>query len=317
MKKLKIYLPALFLFLIIGAVFYALNLFADMLIHPYWHVPGLTESCSDEQKESSPELCDGKALETVKKKYGESVEEISLSMEGNVKIQGWFFPVKDSDSVVIFVHGAGGDRRNGYRYLPFLSEAGYSYISYDSPNHGMSSNDGRGVSYGEREKKAFSKVVQFAESKFRNIFVFASSAGCSSVILSKSEWKGKVNAVIFENPYYSLRRLVEDNPTAKALPGFFLNLALWNAGRKGGFSVDDIRNADLLEGFPDIPVLVTHGTLDAVIPFQHGLDFYEKLNVKNKKFLKGEGAGHSRVWNKIGKEFEKEILETFKKGEKN
>ncbi|HMV78326.1 MAG TPA: hypothetical protein PK453_12845 [Leptospiraceae bacterium] len=316
MKKLKIYLPVLFLLLVSGAVLYALNLFADMLIHPYWHVPGLTASCSDEQKESSPELCDGRALETVKKKYGDSVEEISLPMEGSGKIQGWHFPLKNADSAVIFVHGAGGDRRNGYRYLPFFSSAGYSYISYDSPNHGISSNDGRGVSYGEREKKAFAQVVRFAESKYKNIFVFASSAGCSSVLLSQNEWKGKVNAVIFENPYYSLRRLVEDNPTAKALPGFFLNLALWNAGRKGGFSVDDIRNADLLEGFPDIPVLVAHGTADAVIPFGHGMDFYGKLKVQNKKFLKGEGAGHSRVWNRIGKEFEKEVLETFKKGEK-
>ena len=167
MKKLKIYLPVLFLLLVSGAVLYALNLFADMLIHPYWHVPGLTASCSDEQKESSPELCDGRALETVKKKYGDSVEEISLPMEGSGKIQGWHFPLKNADSAVIFVHGAGGDRRNGYRYLPFFSSAGYSYISYDSPNHGISSNDGRGVSTEKEKKKPLLRLCGLLNQSIR------------------------------------------------------------------------------------------------------------------------------------------------------
>lgn len=284
------------------------NIFTDMIIHPSWHKPGLDHNCSPSQFEYAKIVCIDNPESAIKEKF----ETVKLQINPDVYIEGWYFPgVKKSDKLVIFVHGAGVDRRNGYKLVPFLIKAGISVFLYDSPNHGRSSNNGKGVSYGIRESEAFPLVVDWGHTKADHVFVIATSAGASTVTLAKDKWVGKIEAIVFENPLLSLIELVKVNAIARSLPGFYLNYIFKFVEWKGGFKPEFAAPKLYLDKFPDIPVIVMHGTDDKTIPFYQGKKFYDELKVSNKQFYKAEKTDHCRVWDKYPVQFESMTLNLF------
>lgn len=309
-KKVK-FIAGFVLALLIIIFFSAINYFANLVIHPSWHKPGLNHECSTSQLEFSKDLCTDNPEAGVNKKY----EAIRIEYLPGKFLEGWLFKTAPlTDKLTIFVHGAGADRRNGYRLIPYLNKAGYSVLIYDSPNHGRSFNDGRGVSFGVREGTGFVKALEWSKTKFKHIFIIATSAGTSTVLLSKDSWKGRIEAAVLENPFYSLRRLVSENETAKRLPNFFLNAVFAYVSWKGGFDVDSVNPGELAKNIPDIPILVLHGTDDRTVPYQHGVDVYNNLNVSMKEFFKAANTDHCRVWDKFPKEFESKSLKFFAAG---
>lgn len=285
--------------------------FSGMILFPFWYKPGLTKECNQLILDSSPELCVDNPESVIKQKF-ESFE--IESQFGKVSI--WFFPSEKNptNSVVLFVHGAGSDRREGYKLVPFLLNAGYSVYLFDTINHGKSANNGKGVSYGFRESEAVRVVFEDAQSKFKNVFIITNSAGGAALALSKKHWENKAKALVVENPPYSLERLIRENPTAQMFPNWYVDLVLWYTSLRGDFDVYQVQAGELAKEFPDIPIFVCHGTQDSTVPFQHGVDFFKNLKAKNKIFFEAKETEHGRVWNKYPKEYEKFTLETFQQG---
>jgi len=284
------------------------NHISNMIVHPAWHHPGLDHNCSKSQMEYAKIVCIDNPESAIREKF----ESIQLQTGTNSFVDGWYFPApKKTDKIVIFVHGGGADRRNGYKLVPFLLKAGFSVLLYDSPNHGRSSNDGRGISYGIRESEAFPIAVDWAMTKAGRVYVIATSVGASTVVLSRDKWVGKIRAIVFENPLLSLERLLLASDLAKYLPEFYLSFLFDFVQLKSGFSIYDASPENYINNFPDIPVIVMHGTHDATIPFEHGKMFYEKLNVKNKQFFIAQDTDHCRVWDKYPVQFESLTLKLF------
>lgn len=308
-KKLSVGIAIVFsLFLAVWG--FVTHYFSGKILYPFWHKPGLTKECVQLTLDSSPELCTNNPESAIKQKF----ESFELDSQYG-KVSGWFFPTEEpTNSVVIFVHGAGSDRREGYKLVPFLLKAGYSVYLFDTINHGRSANNGKGVSYGYRESEALRVVLEDAEKKFSNIFIITNSAGGSALALAKKYWEGKVKALVVENPPYSLERLIRENPTAQSFPDWYIGLVLWYTSLRGDFDVKAIQPGEIAKEFPDIPIFVCHGTKDSTVPFQHGVDFYNNLKSTQKIFFEAKDTEHGRVWNKYPEEYEKFTLETFQKG---
>jgi pimeloyl-ACP methyl ester carboxylesterase len=304
-KLILLFILSSILLVFFGIVY----LFSGMILHPFWLSFGVGRECNSLLLESSPEVCIDNPESAIKYKF----ESFSVDSKQG-KIDGWYFPSsKGNDSAVVFAHGAGGDRREGYKYISFLTDAGYALYIYDAPNHGRSTNDGNGVSYGVREKEGFISVLNLASSKYKNIFVITNSAGSGAVALSLDFWKDKVKAMVVENPPYSLHRLIKENPTAKMMPTWLVDFILWFTNIRGKFDTASIITGEIAKDYPDIPYFVTHGTDDTTVPYRHGVDFFISLRSSNKIFFEAKGAEHGRVWNNYTKEFETNTLETFKK----
>lgn len=297
----------------LGVWWFITHYFSGMILFPFWYKTGLTQECNQLIKDSSPELCIENPETAIKQKF----ETFELDSYYG-KVSGWFFPAlkSSSDSTVIFVHGAGSDRREGYKLVPFLLRAGYSVYLFDSFNHGRSENNGKGVSYGYRESESLRIVFDDAQRKFKNVFIITNSAGGAALALSKKYWENKVRALVIENPPYSLERLIRENPTAQMLPSWYISFVLWYTSWRGDFDVYAIQTGEIAKEFPNIPIFVCHGTKDSTIPFQHGIDFFNNLKSEKKLFFEAKNTEHGRVWNVYPKEYEKFVLETFQQGVK-
>lgn len=281
-----------------------------MILHPHWHKPGLKKECTPSQLDFARNLCIDTPETAIKIKF----ESKQWTLENSI-IDGWIFPSdKKSDRAAIFIHGAGADRRNGYKLVPFLTHAGYNVILYDAPNHGRTTNNGLGVSYGIRESKGFLTVLDWAKEKYKHVVVIATSAGTSAFILSKDKWNGKVDAAVIENPFYSMERIVKENKISAYLPDSYLNLIFKYVSYRGEFDFYSLKPGEIVKDFPNIPIIVFHGTADKTTPYQHGVDLFANLNVKNKEFYEAKNTTHCRVWDDYPKEFEQKTLRVFEDG---
>ena len=303
LKKIVLILAILLLVLFS----YITNTFSNMIIHPSWHAPGLDSHCSASQMEYAKVVCIDNPESAIKEKF----ETVKIDTADKRFVEGWHFPNGKNDKIVIFIHGAGVDRRNGYKLVPFLLKAGFGVYLFDSLNHGRSFNNGKGVSYGMNESAAFPAVIDWAKSKYKKVYLISTSAGIGTVAFSRDKWKGKVEAMVIENPYISLKRIVLQDEIAKSIPSWYLDIVLYVTGWKGGFDVNATNTEKALADFPDIPVVVMHGTADKTIFFEQGKEFYQNLNVKNKKFFIAKDTDHCRVWDKYPKEFESLTLQLF------
>ncbi|MCB1177932.1 MAG: hypothetical protein KDK36_10170 [Leptospiraceae bacterium] len=287
-----------------------LIIFSNKILFPPWYHPGLTEDCNLDIKTDFPELCNKESNPTPKDNFE------TFEVESNSgKVSGWFFPSKNLDTAVIFVHGAGGDRREGYKRWEFIKSKGYSYYIYDSPNHGISHTNNVGVTYGAKEQEGFKSVFDLVRQKHKNIFVITNSFGISAVALSMDYWRGGIKGIIMENPPYSLERLVKENPIAMSLPKWFVELILNYVSYKIEFPVQNLNPGEIAKSFPEIPIFVTHGTEDEAVPYKHGEDFFQNLKSLKKEFFKAEGAKHGKVYHTFPEEYKKFANQIFSWGQ--
>jgi pimeloyl-ACP methyl ester carboxylesterase len=282
-------------------------IFSNMILFPRWYKPGLTTDCGKTVITHHPELCQVDMEKGLTDKW----EPIQVkSSVGNVT--GWYFPnQKNLDKVVIFLHGAGADRREGYSRRKFLESNGFSYIVYDAPNHGKSDTNGKGVQYGFREQEGFKSIFDFARQRHKSIFVITNSFGISAVALSLDYWRGGIQGIIVENPPYSLERIVKENPIAASLPIWLVNFVLKFTEWRANLPIQTLVPGELAKKFPNIPIYVFHGMDDTTVPFSHGEEFFQNLNTPYKKFFKAEKTDHGQVYYQFPKDYEKLVLENF------
>ncbi|MCB1141623.1 MAG: alpha/beta hydrolase [Leptospiraceae bacterium] len=302
MKKRILIISSIVALTILFNLFIAIEIFSRMILFPTWYHPGLTENCSSNVRAVTPEVCVSDPEKGLKIPF----ESISIPYKEGI-VSGWFFPSPErSNRAMIFIHGAGSDRREGLKYIPFFHKMKISVYLYDGINHGLSFNDGKGVAYGEKEADSFRLIFQEANSKFSEIFLYTNSFGINSLAQTIELWKDKVSGLIIENPPYSLKKLVLANPIAKFLPNFYLNRVLNHTESKANIHMENLSPGEKAKDFPNIPILVLHGTEDRTVPLKHGKEFFDNLISNDKNFTTVNGAGHAMIY--IQSKSEVEIL---------
>jgi pimeloyl-ACP methyl ester carboxylesterase len=311
-KKLWLSLLGVFLGLVVLFAFIT-HTFSNMILFPSWYHIGLNQNCNSLVRDSSPELCIENPESIIKQPF----EKFELDSQFGM-VSGWFFPSSvNNKSAVVFVHGAGSDRREGFKYVSFLNREGYSVYLFDAANHGKSANNGKGVSFGYRETESFRVVFNLAQSRFEKLFVITNSMGISAVSLAKSTWEKNLSGLVIENPPFSLVRLIKENRIAQALPDWFLDFTIRYTALRGEFNPYVIEPGEIARTFPIIPIFLCHGSLDDTVPLQHGKDFYNNLASDFRFFFEAKNAGHGRVWNQYPAEYQEFVLKVLKEGLKN
>jgi hypothetical protein len=107
-------------------------------------------------------------------------------------LRGWYVRGREigncsPTTIVILIHGAGRDRRSFLRHIPIFYEKGYSTLLLDCREHGCSTIQGRGVSYGAREAFDVIHAAHYARETLGYTKVVAcgtSQGGASCIVAS-------------------------------------------------------------------------------------------------------------------------------------
>lgn len=227
-----------------------------------------------------------------------SAEEVSFtSAEDNMRISGWFFGASGSQPgpAVVLCHGIWTGRRECLPLALRFRAAGYNVLCFDFRAHGRS--DGRFISVGHHETNDVIGAVQYLtrrpEVDPARVGVIGFSMGAAATIQAAARCP-QIAAVVADSAYatfvdaakYSFR-IVTRVPHFPIAP-LAMRWAKWI------MHIDvatQLRPIDVIGRIAPRPIMLTHGTLDEIVPVRHAYTLF-KAAEEPKELWVVPGAHH-------------------------
>jgi uncharacterized protein len=218
-------------------------------------------------------------------------EEVSFtSAEDSVRISGWFFSAREPDPAptILLCHGVWTGRRECLPLALRFREAGYNVLCFDFRAHGMSG--GRFTSVGHHETNdvlgAVEYLLQRPEVDPRRIGVIGFSMGAAASIQAAARSR-HIAAVVADSAYASFLdaarysfRLVARVPHFP-LASIAMHWAKWIVH----VDASRLRPVDAIGQISPRPVLITHGTLDEIVPVRHAQILFQAAEEPKELWL--------------------------------
>jgi fermentation-respiration switch protein FrsA (DUF1100 family) len=220
--------------------------------------------------------------------YGIHPDEVWLTTSDGVKLNAFFLPAPDSPTVLLWFHGNAENIGMGFDHLAMLSRLGVNVMELDYRGYGKSEGSPNEAGVYRDADAAYLYLTAARNFSPKNIYLYGHSLGgaVATDLASRRECGG----LIVESSFTSvpdMARHVYRVPIARYLP------------RSRFDSVTKIARVQA-------PVLVIHGTRDAVVPFEMGRKLYQAARVP-KMFLPIEGAEHDDPYLVGGEKYFKRI----------
>lgn len=204
-------------------------------------------------------------------------EEVWFTARDGTRLHGWYFPSQQNSRTIIYFHGNGGNISNLDWLGESLARRGFGVLLFDYRGYGLSS----GSTFDEEDlyldgDAAWEFVVKEKKAAPETVVLYGQSLG--TAIAADTASRNKAGALILESGFSSASSLAET-----ALP--WLPRFLHRLGR------NRFESARKLESVR-IPVLVSHGDPDEVIPTNEGRALFAAAN-EPKQLLIVPGAGHN------------------------
>lgn len=252
-----------------------------------WPAP---ESSADIGYEGDPE-----------KAYGYAFDDIILSGQLG-DLPAWLIPSPQENADVswaIFVHGIGGRRENGYRFLPTLHQAGFPVLMLSYRNDVDAPADPSGLyTFGLTEWRDLDTAVQYAIGNGApSVVVVAESMGGGIVgqFLRQSALTDSVAAIAMDAPAIDVQVIVKDQIEQMNLPlaPVLARVSLWFSGLFKPVQLSEAVTTAEFAAF-DGPIFLSHGTADSVVPIESS-DTLVSRRVHITEYLR-TNSDHIQSW---------------------
>lgn len=199
----------------------------------------------------------------------------------------------------IVIHGIGGKRENGYRFLPVLYDAGMPslLISYRNDAEAPLSPDGL-YGFGLTEWGDLDAAVQYAiDHGAIDVVLVAESMGGAIVgqFLLQSSLADMVGGIVLDAPALDFTAIASAQMARMGLPlaGVMGRVAVWVSGMMLPIKLGQADTIPVLAAFAG-PLFLSHGDHDRVVPVATS-DTLAALRPDNTVYLR-TGADHIQSW---------------------
>lgn len=244
---------------------------------------------------------------------GLEFEEVEFQSSDNFKLSAWYVPAeKDSGRAVISVHGRGGDRREGLRYLKTIHDLGVNVILLDVRNNGKSDKSFNSMTFHER--KDVDAAFQFLKKnkKQESIGILGFSMGGATSILYMAE-NPEIKVGIFDSPFADFEQVITEN--AKMLYGIpkypLLPVVVFLFEQRTGADASLMNPKSVIGKISPRPILLLHGTADVTVPYNHAEILLESAN-EPKELITVINGEHTRLW-QVDNRIESKVKEYYGK----
>lgn len=221
-------------------------------------------------------------------------ENVWFTAADGTRLHGWYFRARQpaEKATILYFHGNGGNISNVGWLGKTLAQSGFGVLLFDYRGYGLSG----GTALNERDlyldgEAAFSFLVGERGIAPERIVLYGQSLG--TAIATETAARRKPGALILESGFSSASSLAET-----AVP--WLPRWLHVLGRNRFDSAEKLKSIR-------IPVLVSHGDPDPVIPTAEARLLFAAAN-EPKQFLIVAGSGHN-VFGSAGKTYLDQIEE--------
>ncbi|TGL33487.1 alpha/beta hydrolase [Leptospira perdikensis] len=236
-------------------------------------------------------------------------KEIWIPSLNGYDLPGWLVPAYEngglmSKGVILLVHGGGSDRRELTRLIPFYLNQGFDVLSFDLSCHGEAPCVVPGLSFGNRESRDVLSAYLYLSKKYKNILMFGSSVGASSLLIALPFLHG-VKGLILENPMINFDRLILDSPESVSLPNWMVQSLIGLVTSRGKF--DSLLSPEnSLRFSSSVPLLLIHSKKDSVVSYKHS-EFLANLYSGPSEVWFPDLGSHGKVWDENPSEYETRV----------
>jgi uncharacterized protein len=239
----------------------------------------LTAGCSGLFFYPSKTLVKNPALERFDRK------DVFFNTPDDVTLHGWLIqtPARPRGTVVFF-HGNAGNMSTHVNNMLWLVPEGYDLFVFDYRGYGRSGGSPTLQGVNTDGKAALEKALSVARPG--PVIVLGQSLGGAIAVYAAANAPDKavLKAVVIDSAFADYREIVRDK-----LREFIIT---WPFQYPVSiFFNDDFSPVEWIKKISPVPVLLTHGTLDRVVPFHHGEELYGAA-LSPREFWPVEGKGH-------------------------
>lgn len=203
-----------------------------------------------------------------------AAEQVELTTADGETVIVWHVPPKGDRPVVLYFHGNGGSLAGrADRFRSFVADGtGLVALSY----RGYGGSTGSPTEAGLIADAEATYEFVAARYPVERIAVWGESLGTgAAVALAASH---KISRLVLESPFTSAADV-------GARIYWFLPVRLL---------MKDSYRSDTRIGKVSVPILILHGTADAVVPFEFGEKLFALAN-EPKRFVRLQGGGHNNL----------------------
>jgi fermentation-respiration switch protein FrsA (DUF1100 family) len=204
------------------------------------------------------------------------VEDVWLTTQDNVRLNAWYLPSPGSGKALLVFHGNAENIGHGLGQAIFYSRLGVNVLAVDYRGYGRSEGSPNETGVYRDADAAYDYLVQVRHVRPKNIIVFGHSLGGAVAIDLAS--RRECGGLIVQSSFTSVRDMARRT----------FRIPLFEYIPKSRFdSLAKIRQVQA-------PILIVHGTRDAIVPFSMGQRLFTAAR-EPKFFFPVEGAGHNDV----------------------
>ncbi|MBS1187688.1 MAG: alpha/beta hydrolase [Burkholderiaceae bacterium] len=234
-------------------------------------------------------------------RVGLAFERVYFDSADGTRLSGWFIPAqgvaspKEAKGTVIHLHGNAQNMTAHWNFAGFVPSRGYNLFTFDYRGYGESEGAPGPQGVFEDSIAALDYLRSRTDIDTSRIFVFGQSLGGMLAIAAAGASPQGIRAVLAEAPAHSYSAWANDR-----LPG-------------SGRAMDDSWTATaFVAKLAPIPLMLIHGTRDAVVPYTHS----EKLLAEAgepKRLVQIKGGDHvdAMLEEVHGRKYQDEMIAFF------
>lgn len=248
---------------------------------------------------------------------GAAITNVEIRATDGTPLRAWKVEPEDSNgSVVLLLHGRGGNRLEMTNYADMLLTRGYGVLMPDARGHG--SSGGRIVTTGLLERNDIHQWVQWliANRHPTCVFGFGESMGAAELLQSLEVEPGFC-AVAAECPFSTFREIAYDRMgqpfhlgpwVGRTILRPAVESAFWYVRLRYGLDMNQVSPEAAVKN-SKIPILLIHGQSDTNIPIRHS----RRLAGDNPAIVLWElpNTGHSNAIDTSPDELELHLVNWF------
>ena len=210
--------------------------------------------------------------------YVSQLEEVFITCDDGITINGLFVPGKEEKPTILIFHGNAGNITHRDLILQGFNELGCPVLLIDY--HGYGKSEGN-PSEDNLYLDGKASLAWLAKEKNRNpeeIVLFGKSLGSGVAVELATRYLFK--GLILESPFTSIASIAGSHFPYMLFPVRLL-------------AVDKFDNAAKISKI-NVPLLIIHGTEDTIVDTREGKRLFQLANIPKELFLI-EGADHNNI----------------------
>ena len=237
---------------------------------------------------------------------GLGYEDVAFRSRDGTMLSGWFVHARGkAKGTVLHFHGNAQNMTAHFSFVSWLPDAGFNVFVFDYRGYGASA--GRPTREGVHEDScaALDYLRSRRDIRTDRILILGQSLGGANALAAVYD-RGKdgIRAVAIDSTFYSYRLIAEDKIKHIPLLGLL-------RGPLSSVVMSDARSpASVIDKLSPIPILIVHGTEDAVIPYRHGPMLFEKAQ-HPKRFISVPMGRHTDAFVRSDPWYREQLVEFF------